>query len=124
MGEIIDFETGKIIETRKTKRENFIGPLKVPQVQQAPQAPQVQQVQHVQLVQIQRTSERTRDSKARNTENQETRRKRRTIKNKPSKQKFNLQGKKKVMTNCRKFCLFPKVRRVDGHVCAFVWQSL
>lgn len=92
MGEIIDFETRKIIETRKTKRENFIGPLKV---------------QHVQLAQSQRTSERTRDvenkatetrdSEARNTENQETRRKRRTIKNKPSKQKFNLQGNKKVI---------------------------
>lgn len=87
MGEIIDFETSKKIKTEKTGREKFQEELRRG----------VPQVQHVQLVQIQRTSERTRDSKARNTENQETRRKRRTIKNKPSKQKFNLQGNKKVI---------------------------
>ena len=97
MGEIIDFETSKKIKTEKTGREKFQEELRRG----------VPQVQHVQLAQSQRTSERTRDvenkatetrdSEARNTENQETRPKRRTIKNKPSKQKFNLQGKKKVI---------------------------
>ena len=97
MGEIIDFETSKKIKTEKTGREKFQEELRRG----------VPQVQHVQLAQSQRTSERTRDvenkatetrdSEASNTENQETRRKRRTIKNKPSKQKFNLQGKKKVI---------------------------
>ena len=50
MGEIIDFETGKIIETEKTGREKFQEELRRG----------VPQVQHVQLAQSQRTSERTR----------------------------------------------------------------
>ncbi len=97
MGEIIDFETGKIIETEKTGREKFQEELRRG----------VPQIQHVQLAQSQRTSERTREvenqgtetrnSEARNVESQRPRRERRTVKNRPSKQKFNLHGKKKVI---------------------------
>lgn len=87
MGEIIDFETGKIIKTEKTGREKFQEELRRG----------VPQIQHVQLAQNQRTTERNRNIENRNAYNQEPRRERRTVKNRPSKRKFNLRGNKKII---------------------------